>query len=136
MCARLAAAALLLGLAPLAQPAPVQASSAPEAEQVIAALLSAAEVDLRTVPGCAETVPADVASQARWSLAQDIARYLAEMGSGANKVTAECWPPDGGSHTCTVLLNHNAGELVWTRLYRFQLAPQNRVSALACLMIP
>ena len=56
-----------------------------------------------------------------WTLGDNIASYLGEMDDGANKVTAECWSPEDGVTTCTVSVQHDKGELVWSRNYRFQM---------------
>ena len=102
----------------------------PLPEHIVAALLRSSGAELESLPECE-----GVAASASARLSDDIAYYLSEMNTGANQVEAACWPPEGESRTCTVTLNHDAGELVWTRGYRFEWK-DGEADHIRCFTIP
>lgn len=110
---------------------------------VLSYLMSASGQDLRGLPNCDFFLPEGEHPNEPWRLGDDIAYYMAEMNEGENAILVECEKTSNDKKRCTVSFNHNVGELVWSRYYRFDfnpigggLAGSALINSLECFTVP
>jgi hypothetical protein len=108
------------------------------AEKILSVLLSHDELNLINIENCS-VVPSVLEEKSKYrSISGDFSYYLSLMDRGTNLVSASCEEVSKSANFCTVSLNHELGELVWNRVYRFYLKSDNisDLSELECFTLP